>query len=59
MEQLLRAHGIGLESAEIKLSPMLELDTKSEQFVGPGADMANRFLKREYRPPFVVPDIAS
>ena len=59
MEQLLRAHGIEMENAEIKLSPMLELDAKTEKFVGDNADVANGFLKREYRKPFVVPEIVS
>jgi hypothetical protein len=59
MEQLLGAHGIDIESAEIKLSPVLKVDTKSEKFVGDDADAANRFLKREYRAPFIVPEIVS
>jgi len=59
MEQLLGAHDIDIESAEIRLSPMLEVDSKSEKFVGDNADTANRFLKREYRVPFVVPEIIS
>jgi hypothetical protein len=58
-EQLLRAHGIGIDSAAIKLSPMLQFDVQREQFVGSHADAANRFLKREYREPFVVPEIVS
>ncbi len=57
MELLLAAHKIDIESAQIKLSPLLELDVKSERFVGSNAEFANRFLKREYRAPFVVPEI--
>jgi hypothetical protein len=59
MEKLLTAHGLALTDAEIKLSPMLELDAATEQFVGDHADAANGFLKREYRAPFVVPKIVS
>jgi hypothetical protein len=59
MEELLGAHGIDIESAEIKLSPILEVDAKSEKFVGSNADAANRFLKREYRAPFIVPEFVS
>jgi predicted dehydrogenase len=56
-KQLLGAHGIKMESAEIKLSPILSLDVESETFVGDHAELANRYLKREYRKPFVVPEV--
>ena len=55
--QHLGAHGIGLESAAIKLSPMLEVDVASEQFTGAHAAAANPFLKREYRAGYVVPEV--
>jgi predicted dehydrogenase len=57
MAGLLAAHKIDIESPQIKLSPVLEVDVKSEQFVGSNADLANRFLKREYRDPFTIPEI--
>lgn len=57
MEQLLTAHGIDIESEAIRMSPLLELDAATEQFVGEHADTANRYLKREYRTPFVVPEV--
>lgn len=56
---LLTAHRIDMTSDQIKLSPMLELDVASEKFVGAQAEAANRYLKREYRAPFVVPEIES
>ncbi len=59
MHELLANYGIDMASSAIKLSPLLEMDAKTEQFVGEHADAANRFLKREYRQPFVVPEIAS
>jgi len=59
MEQLLGAHDIDIESAQIKLSPVLEVNANSEKFIGDNADVANRFLKRKYRAPFVVPEIVS
>jgi hypothetical protein len=59
MKTLLGAHDIEITSAEIKLSSMLQVDASSEKFVGDNADTANRFLKREYRVPFVVPEIVS
>jgi hypothetical protein len=57
MEQLLAAYGIDIESDAIKLSPLLEVDVPNEQFIGANAERANRFLKRTYRAPFVVPEI--
>ena len=57
MEQLLTAHGIKMEGDDVKLSPMLQLDAETEQFVGPGAEVANAFVKRSYRTPYVVPEI--
>jgi hypothetical protein len=56
-QQLLSGHNLDLESTGIKLSPVLEHDPKSERFVGENADAANRFLKREYRKPFVIEEI--
>lgn len=58
MDGHLAAHGIKLESAEIRLSPILTVDPAEEVFVGPNAQAANAFLKREYRDGYVVPEIA-
>ncbi len=57
MGEHLAAYGLKLENEAIKLSPMLELDVSAERFVGDHADTANGFLKREYRKPYVVPEI--
>jgi hypothetical protein len=35
------------------------VDVEAESFVGEHADAANSFLKREYRAPFVVPELVS
>jgi hypothetical protein len=56
-QRLLSGHNLSLESPGIKLSPVLEHDPKSERFVGENASVANRFLKREYRKPFVIKEI--
>lgn len=55
MSGLLKAHGLVMESDAVRLSPILEIDAKSEQFVGEGAELANGFLKREYREGYAVP----
>jgi len=35
---------------------MLTMDTQTEKFVGEYSGMANMYVKRNYREPFVVPD---
>ncbi len=59
MDKLLKAHGLGIESAEIKLSPLLTVDPKTEQFIGNNAKAANQFLRREYRNGYEVTEIVS
>lgn len=58
MEEHVSAHGTSLDAGEFVLSPMLELDDETEQFVGDHADHANQFLKRQYREGYEVPEIA-
>lgn len=57
MEQHLGAYSLKLSEPGMLLSPVLELDPEKEVFVGEHATVANKFLKREYRAPFVVPEI--
>lgn len=57
MREHLKAHGLEMSNSQIKLSPVLEIDVKSERFVGKHAEAANKLLKREYRAPYVVPTI--
>ena len=59
MAELLAAHGSSIEAGKVMLGPMLSVDAESEQFVGEHAEVANRFLKREYRAPYAVPRIVS
>ncbi len=53
----LGAHSIAMDSPDMKLGPFLSFDPVKEVFVGDGAEQANRFLKREYRKPYEVPNI--
>jgi len=41
----------------LAVGPMLTFDTESEKFVGADSFYANMFLSRNYRPPFVAPEI--
>lgn len=58
MQAHTQAHGLKLESDQVRLSPMLEMDPESEQFVGEYAAAANQFLKRKYRTGYEVPALA-
>jgi len=57
MDKHLSNHKVKIESAEIKLSPMLEVDVEKEVFVGTNSREANKFLKREYRKGYEVPEL--
>ncbi|WP_182865345.1 Gfo/Idh/MocA family protein [Rhodopirellula sp. JC639] len=57
MDQHLAAHDLKLDGPGIKLSPMLSLDSETEQFVGSGSDVANGLLRRQYRKGYEVPEI--
>ncbi|MEM1224119.1 MAG: Gfo/Idh/MocA family oxidoreductase [Planctomycetota bacterium] len=49
----------GVGAGELSSSSVLTHDPETETFVGPLAESANRFLKRQYRPGYEVPDVAS
>lgn len=57
-EEHLAAYSLKIDGPPIVLSPVLNVDVEKEVFVGENADVANQFLKREYRAPYVVPEIA-
>ncbi|UCD51826.1 MAG: Gfo/Idh/MocA family oxidoreductase [Phycisphaerales bacterium] len=52
----LYANEIDLKTEPITVGPMLNFDGAKEQFVGDSGDLANMFLRRDYREPFVVSD---
>uniref|UniRef100_A0A7C4QT14 Gfo/Idh/MocA family oxidoreductase n=1 Tax=Schlesneria paludicola TaxID=360056 RepID=A0A7C4QT14_9PLAN len=53
--QHLRENQVDPATTKITLGPQLAVDGKREVFVGDRAEEANRFLTRDYRPPYVVP----
>ncbi len=57
-EQHLAANGVDLAKAGIVVGPWLEMDPKTEQFVGDSnwTPWANRLARGQYRPPFVIPE---
>lgn len=50
------ANGVDINENSIKLGPWLTMDSDNEKFVGKYADLANKYVKREYREPFVIRD---
>jgi hypothetical protein len=52
----LAANGLDLTSQKVVLGPSLEFDPKAERFTGTMGDAANKYVKDEYRAPFVIPD---
>jgi predicted dehydrogenase len=56
MLEHLAANEVDLEKEPIAMGPMLTMDPEKERYVGECGDMANMFLKRNYREPFVVPE---
>ena len=56
MKSHLQNHSLELDKAGLKLSQMLHIDPATQRFVGEGADEANKYIKRQYRAPFVVPE---
>jgi hypothetical protein len=52
----LDANEIDLRQTPIRMGPMLTFDPQHERFTGPFGEMANLFVSRNYREPYVVPD---
>jgi hypothetical protein len=50
----LEANGVDLSQTKATLGPVLNMDPKSEKFIG--NPQADKMLTREYRKPFVVPE---
>jgi predicted dehydrogenase len=56
MLEHLKVNEVDLEKEPITMGPMLTMDPQTERFTGELSDMANMYIKRNYREPFVVPD---
>jgi len=55
MASHLKENGVDLDKKQLTAGPLLRIDSDQEQFVDNPA--ANGLLTREYREPFVVPDV--
>jgi len=56
MLEHLKVNEVDLDKEPITCGPMLTMDPRKERFVGEYSEMANMYLKRNYREPFVVPE---
>ncbi|NIP26511.1 MAG: Gfo/Idh/MocA family oxidoreductase [Phycisphaerae bacterium] len=56
MLEHLNANQVDLDKEPITMGPMLTMDPETEKFTGELSDMANMYVKRNYREPFVVPE---
>lgn len=54
----LAANDVNLEKTPAKLGAALRFDGTAERFTGEGAEAANKLVRREYRSPWVVPELA-
>jgi hypothetical protein len=50
-------HDNGIDLATTTLGPWVTFDEKQGRFVGDCADAANKLSRRDYRKPFVVPEL--
>ena len=57
--EYLRGNGVDLDATSATLGPWVTLDAKQGRFVGDFADAANELSRREYRKPFVVPELTA
>jgi predicted dehydrogenase len=56
MLEHLAANEVDLDKEPITMGPTLTMDAEKERYVGEYGDLANMFIKRNYREPFVVPE---
>ncbi len=52
----LKANKVDLGREPLTIGPYLTFDRTNEKFVGEFSDMANMYIRRNYREPFVVPE---
>ena len=57
--EYLRGNGVDLDATPATLGPWVSFDEKQGRFVGEFADAANELSRRDYRTPFVVPELTA
>ncbi len=56
VNQHLSANGMNIKELPIIQGPWLEVDSKKEMFKGAYSEVANKYVSRDYREPFVIRD---
>ena len=56
--EYLQANGVNLQTSPAVVGPWVTLSANQGRFVGEFADKANALSRRDYREPFVVPELA-
>ena len=56
--EYLRQNGVDLGNTQAVVGPWVTFDSGQERFVGEFADRANELSRRDYREPFVVPEVS-
>jgi predicted dehydrogenase len=56
--EALRENGVELDATPATLGPWLTFNAQQGRFVGDFADAANELCRRQYRQPFVVPEVS-
>ena len=52
--QHLAANGLNWAQLPVVIGPWLQMDSKTERFIGSYSNEANKYISREYREPFVI-----
>jgi predicted dehydrogenase len=52
----LKANEVDIQKEPLTIGPYLTFDKQREEFTGEFGDMANMYLRRNYREPFIVPE---
>ena len=55
-QEHLWANWVDLSVTNATVGPMLTMDPRTEKFTGDWSELANMYVKRNYREPFVIPD---
>ena len=57
LDNHLYANRIDLKKTPVKLGPVLQFDPQKERFTGDLSNEANKYITRDYRKPFEIPDL--
>lgn len=56
MKEHLEKHGVDLNKEKVIVGKQLTMNSQNERFEGEHSELANLFIKGNYREPFIIPD---